>query len=58
MKLKILTGLVCAAALTAGGVLQSQAMSAEEFSPNVDKEGNISLPEDFRISMIHQWRGC
>jgi len=53
MKLKILTGLFCAAAMTTGGVLHSQSMGAEEFSPNVDKEGNISLPEDFRLSMVH-----
>ena len=26
---------------------------AEEFSANVDKEGNISLPKDFRLNMVH-----
>lgn len=52
MNIKILAGICCAVALTASGVLHSQSMS-ESFSPNVDKEGNISLPEDFRLNMVH-----
>lgn len=36
-------------------LLQMSAAKADDagFSPYVDKSGNISLPEDFRISMIH-----
>lgn len=51
MKSKLIAALSCAAALTTGGLLHAQ-MSAE-FSANVDKEGNISLPEDFRLNMVH-----
>ena len=29
------------------------ALSDDEFSPHVDGSGNISLPEDFRTSMVH-----
>lgn len=31
----------------------SPVLSAENFSPNVDDQGNISLPDDFRASMVH-----
>lgn len=36
-------------------LLQMSVAKADDagFSPYVDKSGNISLPEDFRISMIH-----
>lgn len=36
-------------------LLQTSEAIADDtgFSPYVDKSGNISLPEDFRISMIH-----
>jgi len=52
MKSRVLLGLCCAVGLTASGILHSQSMG-EKFSPNVDEEGNISLPEDFRLNMVH-----
>jgi len=42
--------------IAAGALLSSQVMSAtaqEVFSPNVDSNGNISMPIDFRINMVH-----
>ena len=52
MKKRLTIGLFCAMALAGSGLLHSQSMSAK-FSPNVDDEGNISLPEDFRLTMVH-----
>lgn len=34
-------------------ILAPLTLSAEGFSPYVDKSGNISLPQDFRINMVH-----
>lgn len=31
----------------------SSAMGQDSFSPNVDADGNISLPAEFRTSMVH-----
>lgn len=33
--------------------LLTTAVSAEEFSPNVDADGNISLPDNFRRQLVH-----
>lgn len=52
MKTTLMIALSCAAALATGGLLHAQS-SSDAFSPNVDAEGNISLPEDFRLSMVH-----
>lgn len=35
------------------GLQLSVASAADDFSPYVDKKGNISLPDDFRLKMIH-----
>lgn len=35
-------------------LMEMPAWADEEFSPYVDAQGQISLPEDFRTSMVHQ----
>ena len=35
------------------GYMQTAALADEAFSPNVDDAGNISLPDDFRTTMVH-----
>jgi hypothetical protein len=35
------------------GLSQSAVLADEVFSPNVDAAGNISLPDDFRATMVH-----
>lgn len=41
-------------AISAFTVLASQSLNAaDSFSPYVDEKGNISLPEDFHINMVH-----
>jgi hypothetical protein len=42
---------ICAASLL--GTSNLLAMTKESFSPNVDEKGNISLPADFQLSMVH-----
>lgn len=40
-------------ALVVLGLSAPYALSDDQFSPYVDSSGNISLPEDFRTSMVH-----
>jgi hypothetical protein len=35
------------------GYMQTAALADETFSPYVDDAGNISLPDDFRATMVH-----
>lgn len=43
-----------AAVLLGGALLSSQTLDATEaYSPYVDDKGNISLPENFKVEMVH-----
>ncbi|MGQ7844885.1 cytochrome P460 family protein [Granulosicoccus sp. 3-233] len=47
----ILLSVAAAAALS--GIQMTSVVAQESFSPHVDADGSISLPEDFRINMVH-----
>lgn len=51
IKTKILSTAVLLASLVGGSSLS--VMAHEPFSPHVDEKGNISLPADFRLNMVH-----
>jgi hypothetical protein len=42
---------MAAVALLSGQM--TSALAQDMFSPHVDADGNISLPIDFRINMVH-----
>lgn len=42
---------ICAISLVGASNLLAKAQ--DPFSPNVDEKGNIKLPTDFRLSMVH-----
>ena len=50
-KTKILSAAVLIASLV--GASNLPVMAQDPFSPIVDEKGNISFPNDFRISMVH-----
>ena len=51
IKTKILSAAVLIASLV--GASNLPVMAQDPFSPIVDEKGNISFPNDFRISMVH-----
>lgn len=50
---KNLVALACASVFAAGVSFHSASMAQDSFSPHVDSEGTISLPKDFRLTMVH-----
>lgn len=41
------------AAVALSGAQMTSAIAEDAFSPNVDTDGTISLPDDFRLNMVH-----
>ncbi len=53
-KISLKLSAFCAFVFSVGALLSSPVIAGEPgFSPYVDKKGNISFPQDFRISMAH-----
>jgi len=50
-KTKILSAAVLISSII--GVSNLPVMAHEPFSPYVDEKGNITLPDDFRVNMVH-----